>query len=418
MPATWEPHEIEQLNGSAERVKLPAKIQIVTESWRRVVAVPSIAYIPEQDRVLMLVSCDNPHQAMVLTNDNRGATWSEPKYVLTDGTGESYAGLGVGLAYVGRGRAVLWASRYWHTGAEARQWVQWTSDDYGETWSPGAPLPPPVAAVWDSPMVDRDPETGGAARLWQTAYVEDHSRPVWSQAYLRQSVDEGRTWDEWVEVPQWEGTNEVAVIRAANGDLVAACRTDMPEKFVERDPETGAVIRALDHYEGLGVSISHDEGRTWSEVEKLYDWGRHHQSMVLMPDGSVVMTYVVRKGYVDTPEGYPQFGVEAVVSHDNGRTWDLDHRDILDAWPGNRTDARWSWTRSSQATSSALLPDGSILTAFGTGYRAIVPDDEPQKFSPRDVGLVNWRVNNEGLNDDRTIANAPADSDLRNRLVP
>ena len=73
---------------------------------------------------------------------------------------------------------------------------------------------------------------------------------------------------------------------------------------------------------------------------------------------------------------------------------------------------------SSQATSSVLLPDGSILTALGTGYRAIVPEDEPQKFRPRDVGLVNWRVNNEGLNDDRTIANAPADSDLRNRLVP
>ena len=191
----------------------------------------------------------------------------------------------------------------------------------------------------------------------------------------------------------------------------------MLDKFVERDPKTGAEIRALDHYEGLGVSISQDEGRTWSEVEKLYDWGRHHPSMVLLPDGDIVMTYVARKGYVDTPEGYPQFGVEAVTSHDNGRTWDLDHRYILAAWPGNRTDER-KWYQSCQQTSSVLLPDGSILTVFGTGYRATVSEDDPVRFRPRDVGLVNWRINNEGLDDDRTIAEAPFDSDLRNRFDP
>jgi hypothetical protein len=120
---------------------------------------------------------------------------------------------------------------------------------------------------------------------------------------------------------------------------------------------------------------------------------------------------------VDTPEGYPQFGVEAVVSHDHGRTWDLDRRYILAAWPGNRTDPAWFWARCSQATSSVVLPDSSVLTAFGTGYRAAVPDDEPQRFSPRDVGLVNWRPNNEGLNDDRILSDAPEDSDLRNRFV-
>ena len=41
-----------------------------------------------------------------------------------------------------------------------------------------------------------------------------------------------------------------------------------------------------------------------------------------------------------------------------------------------------------------------------------------EDFSPRDVGLVNWRVNDEGLNDDKTISSAPFDSDLRNRFDP
>ena len=38
------------------------------------------------------------------------------------------------------------------------------------------------------------------------------------------------------------------------------------------------------------------------------------------------MTYVVRKGNVNRPEGSPQFGIEAVVSRDHGETWDLDHK--------------------------------------------------------------------------------------------
>ncbi len=48
-----------------------------------------------------------------------------------------------------------------------------------------------------------------------------------------------------------------------------------------------------------------------------------------MPNGDMVMTYVVRKGYIDASDGYPQFGIEAVVSRDNGRTWDMDHRHLF-----------------------------------------------------------------------------------------
>ena len=422
--ADWKDHEIKQLNGQAERIKRPARLRILTESWtgrwteiwNRVAAVPYMAYIPEKDRILMLVSCGNPHQAVILTSDDHGATWSEPTVVHSDQTGRGDTGMGVGLGYVGQGRALLRTSRYWLNEDDPDwQYMRWFSDDYGQTWSEGPPLVLSAGWVWDPPLVERDPATGRPTRIWETMYrgggifpgEEDaHPRP-WSQAYLHWSDDEGRTWSEPIKVPQWAGFNEITLIRARNGDMVAACRTDIPDRFAEAN---------LDHYAGLAVSISQDDGRTWSNVDKLYEWGRHHPSMVLLPDGDLVMTYVVRKGYVETSEGYPQFGVEAVVSHDNGRTWDLDHRYILDHWAGNLAvdDRGWSWCRSSQATSSVLLPDGSLLTAFGTGYRATVPEDESQTYSPRDVGLVNWRVNSEGLNGERAIAGAPADSDLRN----
>jgi hypothetical protein len=102
----------------------------------------------------------------------------------------------------------------------------------------------------------------------------------------------------------------------------------------------------------------------------LYDWGRHHPSMVVMPNGDIVMTYVVRLGYPRTPEGYPQFGIEAVVSQDNGQNWDLDHRYLLATWKGIRKGPN-AWYASSQATSTVLLPDGSCITTFGTGYRSL-----------------------------------------------
>jgi len=73
----WQAHIVRQMNAPDAPMEIPARIQIVTERWNRVVAVPYIVYMPEKDRLLMLVGCDYPHHAMVLTSDDRGATWTE-----------------------------------------------------------------------------------------------------------------------------------------------------------------------------------------------------------------------------------------------------------------------------------------------------------------------------------------------------
>ncbi len=64
-----------------------------------------------------------------------------------------------------------------------------------------------------------------------------------------------------------------------------------------------------------------------------------------------------------------------------------------------------------------LLPDGSLLTAYGTGYRAIDADGKGQP-APRDVGLISWRLGTAALIPDRTLTDAPWDSDLRNKFNP
>ena len=97
---------------------------------------------------------------------------------------------------------------------------------------------------------------------------------------------------------------------------------------------------------------------------------------------------VVRLGYPDTDEGFPQFGVEAVVSHDHGQSWDLEHRYVLHRWSAGRKD-KVPWHRSVQQTSSVLLPDGTVYTAFGTYYRSEPAENDLTR--PLDVGLVRWR---------------------------
>ncbi|MBN2296465.1 MAG: exo-alpha-sialidase, partial [Pirellulales bacterium] len=337
----WNEHKVRFLNKANDEVAVPAKMQIVTEPWNRVVAVPYIVYMPEQDRVLMLVSCDYPHHAEVLWSDDHGRTWSAPRQILFDENGKGIDSLGMSLTYLGKGKVLC-----------SDDVSRWKSDDFGETWKKlsavGKTCDGKPWHMWDPLWVDRDSKTGNILRLMETGYTK-HKLPGakkgYYQGYIRFSEDLGKTWSKSIKVPQWKTVDEVALVRAANGDLVAAGRTDIPPS---KDGQW------LDHFEGLSVSFSKDDGKTWSKITKLFDWGRHHPSMVLMPDGRIVMTYVVRKGYLDTPDGFPQFGIEAVVSADNGRNWDLDHKYILHTWSGSRKDKN-KWWPSSQATSTLLL---------------------------------------------------------------
>lgn len=409
--AQWTSHNVIQIDGQTTEIKLPAKLQLLTENWNRVVAVPYLVYMPEKDRVLMLVSCDYPHQAMMMKSDDHGASWSQPRYVHTDSVGNPDTGLGTGLTYLGNGKLLM------VSGTEKDAWV-WFSSDYGETWNDRAVFPPASSGLifnfgWDPPLIDKDPLTGKVQRVIAGGYIlnstlyEGAAKPGYSNGGIRLSMDGARTWGEVINVPQWLGADEVAFSRARNGDIVAACRTNWPYRFHKSN---------FDHYEGLGVSISKDNGKSWSKITELYAWGHHHPCMVVLPNNDIVMTYVVRKGYPETDDGYPQFGIEAIVSHDNGQTWDLDHRYILSCWKGIRKGPN-AWFSSSQATSTVLLPDGSLLTAFGTGYRAVDSTGKGRP-TPRDVGLINWNMNYGPVSSDRTITNAPFDSDLRNEFNP
>lgn len=396
-------HVVWQLNIGGKPVGLPAEIRLVTEAWNVEEAkMPYLAYMPEKDRVLMMLSVHR--KTALIHSDDRGTTWSERRWLHVGDDGRPNARPG-GLTYLGQGKLVA---------AEGN--VLWSSSDFGKTWtSRGIQPTSELHGEWDPFLVLKDAK-GRATRLARASYEEtgvpwgSAERPF-SWAYFQSSVDEGQTWGEPIKVPSWRGVGEVAMIVAPNGDWVAACRTDCPTRLSsvaigrrqpgkedfnhDRDDHAKAHFATFgrragtahwDHYCGLAISRSQDQGRTWSELTTLYEWGRHHPSLALLSNGRILMSYVVRLGYPDTADGFPEFGVEAVLSTDNGRTWDLDHRYVLAKWVGN-IQGENAYHCGVQSTSTVVLPDGRLLTAFGTGVRSI-PDARRQQ----DVALVRWRV--------------------------
>ncbi len=367
-------HVVLQLNGEKKPISRPAQMQWISEPWGGENAqMPYLAYLPEKDRVLMLVECGQPIHSALITSDDHGKTWSPRRWLSVDGAGKPL-GVGLGLTRLGAGDLLVFPE-------DLKAF--WSSSDYGQTWKAS---PVTVSGsekyAWDPLLVLRDakgrPERAVQAYWTPTGVPWGSPDAPYSQGYLRTTTDGFRTWTNDAKVPQWLGVNEVQLLLAANGDWVAACRTDYPQRFARLQ---------FDHYGGLGVSISKDHGKTWSEVKRLYEWGRHHPSLVLLPKRKILMTYVVRLGYPNDPQGYPQFGVEAVLSSDNGRTWDVDHRYVLATWTGHLKDER-SWFCSVQSTSTVLLPDGNLLTAFGTGFR----NNADATRCIMDVALTKWRL--------------------------
>ena len=368
-------HVVLRLNGERKPNTLRAEMQWISQSWNGENAqMPHLVYLPEKDRLLMLVESGHPIHTAFITSDDHGKSWSARHWLSVDGDGKPN-GVGLGLTCLGGGKLLAFPEDLKSL---------WTSTDYGQTWKGSTAHESGVERyAWDPLLVVRSTK-GRLERVAQgcwtpTGVAWGSPDGFYSQAFFRTSSDEGQTWSAAAKVPQWLGVNEVSLLIAKNGDWLAACRTDYPRRFARHQ---------FDHYGGLASSISKDQGRTWSDLKPLYEWGRHHPSLVLLPRGRILMTYVVRLGYPDNAQGFPQFGVEAVISRDHGRSWDFAHRYVLATWSGNLKDER-SWFCSVQSTSTIRLRDGTLLTAFGTGFN----NQADAARCKMDVALVKWRLN-------------------------
>ena len=267
------------------------------------------------------------------------------------------------------------------------------SHDYGRTWPESIEDPRTTDGMTfhreGNAWVDRDEDGHAQAILdlgWHYKPGESHPKSA-ATVVFRRSIDGARTWIDEVAPPQWKftmlhdrkywlrGVSEGALVRAANGDLVAALRTDMPPKYFEGQHN--------DNIEGTSISISKDNGRTWSDMKILFHAGRHHANLQRLPNNDLVCTLVVRTDVRDGKLASDRRGADALISHDHGVTWNLDRRYELDAFEANHSE-NWVDTFAGHI-GAVVLDDGHIISAYGNYPRKAAvlikwkPDAEPAR---------------------------------------
>ncbi len=309
-------------------------------------------------------AADREKPVMAFSRDG-GATWSD--FQLVDGA----RGRPVMFTDMGKGRLFFQTDL-------AKPIQQFFSSDYGRTWPEHRVIQPPSLegsfggidgyfGGEGNALVEHAPD-GALRRVGVIGYTYKKGSKFPADpaiGMLRWSTDGGRAWSKELIPPVWfwkdeyqgkvytRGISEGSLVRAANGWLVAALRTDMPYRFVELHN---------DNLEGIAISISRDDGATWSPLRMLYQGGRMHATLLRMPNGHLVMTYIVRQDYEGIRRASYRRGCEALVSRDHGQTWNLDERYILDEFEYS------DGTPLSLACghlSSTVLKDGHVLTTYG-----------------------------------------------------
>ena len=272
-------------------------------------------------------------EEFILRSDDDGLSWSQPRRI---------PGHRTRLTNLGGAKLMLWGFR---AADEAGTACFWFSDDAGRTWSEPEPVPAlPDGRAWHTDVPYTSLVEGDVVSLLGWAELEGYRKwtagAVFTQGVLRRYHLGTKTWDEPYLFPEAWGLNEGSLTRAEDGDLVAAFRTQMLDTPIQSD-----------HYMGIATSRSRDNGKTWGEPARHFRYGHVHQSLLNLPDGRILMTYAARIGQL---EGRCYHGIEAVVSHDHGKTWDWERRCILFRWPEG----------CMHSPRSVLLSDGRVLTIF------------------------------------------------------
>ena len=366
---TWEEHWVQQLDGKGGRVCHRAKFRFLPPHEGKMVLPWGLARMDNGEIAVAGVAgamsdAREDHQTVLAFTSDRGATWSEYYPVL------DLASRPMMLVYLGNGELSFRSS--W----EASGNYQFYSKDYGRTWSERVKSPAaPDGEAFHSEgnlLVDRD-EHGVAVLLGETGATHSHGPPPEFPLCggIHWSRDGGRTWGKFSFPEQWKwrtsyqgksyerGVCEGGLVRAANGWIVAALRTDLEPRFFPLK---------YDNMMGTAVSISKDNGETWSELNFVFGPGRMHPTLLRLPNGDLVMTVIRRLDLENGQMASYRRGCDAVVSRDNGLTWDLNRMYILDDF-ASLSEPRWYYVRNGHQFSIGL-GDGSILTTYGNYQNA------------------------------------------------
>ena len=198
-----------------------------------------------------------------------------------------------------------------------------------------------------------------------------------SRSWLFRSSDGGRTWAEHTEVKVWDRPEsmfgEASLTRLHDGRILAAGRVSGDVLIDDIQPPRGTPTPSGDESgDHMILSESADGGITWSEPRPFLNYAVVHAHLLALADGRLLCSYATY---------HLPFGIFAVLSDDNGETWDTEHPIQL----AMSLDMYTGWPTSIQ------LPDGDILTAYTiTGYLEHPNNDEKTKDAAAES--VRWKL--------------------------
>jgi hypothetical protein len=379
----WKQHAILRGDGEGGWTAQSAEFQFRHKKGGKFVLPFGIIQMSNGEVLLLASWHDGQLEKPVIAfSKDRGDTWTEFALISTGppptetGAGDLHAlsGRPMMLTDLGKGRLTFQSDK------------RYFSSDFGHTWNESVPRQPSDTGLnWGvegNASVDHN-SSGAAMRVAEIGwyYEAGKQHPIGdATGAIRWSDDGCKTWKDEVRPPQWKftveyngnkqirGVSEGSLVRAHNGWLVAALRTDMPPRYFGQPND--------DSLEGTAVSISKDDGRTWSGLNMIYDAGRHHAHLLAMPDGRLVMTVIVRDDVRQGKLASYRRGCDAIVSPDNGLTWNREGRFILDEF--EFFDGEKWFNGETGHLCSTVLNDGSILTVYG-------------KYLSKGVNLIRWK---------------------------
>ena len=248
-------------------------------------------------------------EPIIAFSKDDGATWTE--FTIIAGT----TGRPMNLTDHGKGRLSFVTN-------DKPPFRRHFSNDFGRTWSESVDTTPSDENRHPVSMLRATAGSTGMARAgpgrsskWATTTPLGKATPRTMRRACLPARSTCQDLDRRLAPPEWKftvehkgkkwlrGVHEGAIVRAANGDLVAALRTGEPPPYFDGPPlPRAASTAALDNLCGTAISISRDDGKTWSEMQFLFKAGYPTPICSDCPTVNLVCTLIVRN---DIQDGKP-----------------------------------------------------------------------------------------------------------------
>ncbi len=199
------------------------------------------------------------------------------------------------------------------------------------------------------------------------------------------STDDGRTWPEReqfvvADAPDFDFA-EAAIMQLADQHLLATVRISgeayevLTDDLISELPEFRNMPTREECSNHMVLLESQDAGLHWSKPRSFLNYAEVQAYLLPLTDGRLLATYT---------NYHLPFGSSAVLSEDNGRTWDTGHPIQLSMSLASHA----GWANSIQ------LPDGDILTVYatsayleGAGHDAMTPGRDDTATE-----VIRWRL--------------------------